>query len=89
MSPWFEPVWPSASFLFQSVMMVAAIPVMRSWVASRGCSSQRQATVEACEGSSSRPKTVVAIPAMGKVFLETCGGSEACVFAIGSRGFAM
>ena len=54
-------------------MCAAAKGAMQDWVWRRGCRSQRQEREEALF-SSSRPKTVVRMPAMWKVLLETCSG---------------
>ena len=64
-------------------MAEAAIGAIHACVCSLGCSNHRHATCTISEDSSSKPYTVVSIPAIVYVVLETVGLCAGYVFSIG------
>lgn len=72
----------------QALMVEAATGAIHSWVCSRGWRSHKHATSLTPASNSSRPYTVVIMPAMQKVFLEIERGAVGYAWAIGF-GFSM
>ena len=66
-------------------MVEAATGAMHSWVCPRGWRSHKHATSWTPASNSSRPYTVVMMPAMQKVFLEIERGGVGYVWAIGLK----